>query len=135
MPKKHFEFKDHPADIKIKAYGKDLPELFINSALGMMYFLFAEAKIKIDKKDIIEVHAENTESLLVNWLAEILMLSDINNRAYKKFKILEMNAKKIKAEIGSGLAIAQDEIKAVTYHELSIKQRQGKYIATFCCDI
>jgi SHS2 domain-containing protein len=32
---KNYEILDHPADLKIKSFGKDLPEVFVNAALAI----------------------------------------------------------------------------------------------------
>jgi SHS2 domain-containing protein len=132
---KKYEFLDHPADIKIRSFGKDLPELFINSALGMMEFLYGKVATNYIQTEQIEVKANNLESLLVDWLAEILYLSDTNKRAYLDYKIIEFSKTKIIADVGSQPATAKDDIKAVTYHELSIIQQPDGWQATVVYDI
>jgi SHS2 domain-containing protein len=132
---KKYEFLDHPADIKIRSFGKDLPELFINSALGMMEFLYGKVATNYIQTEQIEVKANNLESLLVDWLAEILYLSDTNKRAYLDYKIIEFSKTKIIADVGSQTATAKDDIKAVTYHELSIIQQPDGWQATVVYDI
>lgn len=134
-----FKFLEHPADIKLRVFGANLPELFINAALGMMTFLYGEKTIKAQKlvtnKKSIEISGDNLEMLLVNWLNEILFLSDIHNCVYVEYKIIEFIENKIVAKIGGYGAVAQDEIKAVTYHELSIKQVDDGWQAEVVFDI
>jgi SHS2 domain-containing protein len=130
-----YQFLDHPADIKIRSFGKDLPELFANSALGMTAYLYGEKDIALTNEESIVVEAENLESLLVNWLAEILYLSAVNKRAYLKYNIQELTRTKISAKISSGKTIAKDEIKAVTYHELTITETKNGWEATVVYDI
>ncbi len=134
---KKYEFLEHPADLKIKSFGKDLPELFINSALGMMEFLYGKptGTARYATTEHIVITSDNLESLLIDWLAEILYLSDSNKRAYLNYKIIEFNNTKIVADAGSRKAIAKDDIKAVTYHELSIIQRKDGWVATVVYDI
>jgi SHS2 domain-containing protein len=130
-----YEFLEHPADIKIRASGKDLPEVFINSALGMMDFIYGGDRVKIDAVEIIEVAGEDNESLLVNWLAEILAVSSVQRHKFISYKIKEFSTRKIIAEISGGPAIAQDEIKAVTYHDLELKLADNVWYATLVYDI
>jgi len=132
---KKYEFLEHPADLKIRSFGKDLPELFINSALGMMDFLYAKLEKNYIQTERIELAADNLESLLVDWLAEILYLSDTNKRVYLDYKIIEFSKTKIIADVGSQTATAKDDIKAVTYHELSITQQPDGWQATVVYDI
>lgn len=135
---KQYEFLEHPADIKIRSYGKDLKELFINSALGMMDFLYgadAQSDVLATDYETIEVNAEDLDSLFVSWLAEILYSSDTNHRVYVEYKILEINEKHVVAEVGSGKTQAISDIKAVTYHELKIEKTQAGWMATVVYDI
>ncbi len=135
---KKYEFLDHPADIKIKSYGKNLAELFVNSALGMMVFLYGadELKnVKITHHETVEIEGENLENLLINWLFEILTCSDISNRAYLEFEIKKITSHKVLAQIGSGEALAKDEIKAVTYHDLFVTKVKNAWEAIVVYDI
>jgi len=123
---KSYEILDHPADLKIRAFGKSLPELFANIAQAVAQ----QQKNKIDKKDEgeweeIQIESTDLESLLVDWLGEILYRSDINKKVYFDFEIIEFseNPYKIKARIKGAPVEAKDtDIKAVTYHDLEIKK-------------
>ena len=132
---KKYEFLEHPGDIKIRSFGRSLPELFINTALGMMNFLYGEQSVPLTHSEQITLQAEDLESLLVDWLSEILWLSDTHHRVYTDYKIIELNENKIVADINSGPAKAKDDIKAVTYHELSISKVNSEWTATVVYDI
>ena len=131
---KKYEYLEHPADLKICAYGKTLPELFINAALAMTNFLFEVKETKIQKTKTVQMEADNLEDLLINWLAEILYLSDTNHQACVEFKIKTFDEKKIVAEVGMISAEAKDDIKAVTYSELNINKIDEGWKAIFVCD-
>lgn len=132
---KNFEYLEHPADVKICAYGKELAELFENAALGMMEYIFGKNHGKLDQLDHLIVEGEDTETLLVNWLSELLYLTAINKRKYFAFVISEFSQKKIVATVGSAKATPQNEIKAVTYHDLKIEQRDASWFAIVVYDI
>ncbi len=132
---KKYEFLEHPSELKIRSFGKDLPEVFVNSALAMMEFLFGKVSKNKIQHEWIEVEADNLESLLIDWLADILYLSNSKKRIYLDYKVLEFSNHKIVADIGSQKALAKDEIKAVTYHELSISKQNGLWQATVVYDI
>jgi len=131
---KKYEYLEHPADLKICAYGKTLPELFINAALAMTNFLYEIKETQIAKTETVQVKADNLEDLLINWLAEILYLSDTNYLACVDFKIKTFDEKKIIAEVGMTSAEAKDDIKAVTYSELKVKKIDDGWEAVFVCD-
>jgi SHS2 domain-containing protein len=132
-----YEILEHPADLKIRAYGRNLGELFTNTAMGMMEFLYGKdinkpqfinmRKIKIKSRDL--------ESLLVDWLSEILYLSDANNRAYVEYNIIKIDEKRIEAEVGSCPAEAKEDIKAVTYNELKVEKNNKGWVAEVVFDV
>jgi SHS2 domain-containing protein len=133
---KKYEFLEHPADIKIRAFGKDLPEVFINAALGMMSFLYAKQKNQeILSKQKIIITAENLESLLVNWLSELLWLSDTKHVVISDYRIKNLSPNKISASVSLIKAKAKEDIKAVTYNDLLITKKKNFWVAEIVFDI
>jgi SHS2 domain-containing protein len=130
-----YEFLDHPADIKIRAYGKDLSHLFINCALGMMDFLYGKPSLPTTYIERIEITADNQESLLVNWLADLLWRSDTYHRVYKTYHVEHLTPTQLIATVESAEAIAKEDIKAVTYHDLTIQPIGDRWMATVVYDI
>lgn len=131
-----YEILEHPADLKIRAYGKDLGGVFINMALAMMEFIYGR-KVKKEggEKEAIMAKGDDQESLLVNWLSEILYLSVTNKRAFADFKILELENNFVKAEAFAFKAVAADDIKAVTYNGLKIEKMVDGWAAEVVFDI
>jgi len=148
MHKLDFEILPHTADIKIRAYGKNKKELFRNALIGMfqsIHPIIAGCKTEnnrvvcdaLPEHHIIELKASDEESLLVDFLSEVLYLSDVHNEAYLDVTIDELTDTSIKATI-HGIAVTGFEvveIKAVTYHELVIKKDDGGWVAEIVFDI
>ena len=134
---KKYEFLEHPADIKIRSFGNNLTELFTNSALGMMAFLYGKdvEETTITNIEKVKIQAGDLESLLIDWLSELLYLSNSNYRAYVNYDFKKLNENELLVEVSSGRADAQDDIKAVTYHDLSINKNNNRYEATVVYDI
>jgi SHS2 domain-containing protein len=130
-----YKFLDHPSELKMQIFGSNLSELFTNAALGMMEYLYSKNELHADVFERIEIEAETLEDLLIDWLAEILYLSDSKKHAYVSYHILELSDKKIIAEVGSVRAIAINDIKAVTYSELTIAKKDDSYEAIIVFDI
>src|SRR5436190_17564288 len=130
-----FEILPHTADIKIRVFGKDKRELFKNALIGMfqsIHPIIEGATIKNDRficvdlpiQRKVNVASNNEIGLLVDFLSEALYLSDIYNEAYLDAVINNLNEKNINATL-LGIPIKGFEvveIKAVTYHDLSIKK-------------
>ena len=122
---KKFEVIEHTADMGIKAYGKDLSELFTNAAYGMASLITDLQKVNPKDSEDISLEAENREELLVSWLNEIIYLSASKSMLFSKFEVSEIDEKHLKAKIfGEEFDIdrhqIETEFKAATYHRLKI---------------
>lgn len=145
---KDFEQLSHTADIKIRAYGKTKKELFANAVVGMFQIIGPQVEgccIENDRvvcdelsiKHKVELYSFDEESLLVDFLSEALYLSDVNNEAYLAVDVHELSSMHIHATL-QGVKIQGFEvveIKAVTYHELTIKQVDNIWQADVVFDI
>jgi len=124
---KRFEVINHTADMGIKAYGKDLAELFINAAYGMASLITDLEKVNPKDSEDILLKAENREELLVSWLNEIIYLFASKNMLFSKFEVLKIDEKHLRAKIfGERLDTTRHQIetefKAATYHGLKISK-------------
>jgi len=143
-----FELVPHTADIQLRVYGKTLKDFFRNALIGMFQAIGPKSsackKIQgrlvcpdLPEKREIEIISIDLESLLVDFLSEALYLSDINNEAYLDAKIHEVNEKRIRATVYgvkiTGFEVV--EVKAVTYHDLEVKQVDGVWQADIVFDI
>ena len=131
-----FEFLDHPGDVKIRAWSTNLENLFVAAAEGMMLFLFGSgiADLAPDRTQTLEIEAKDREALLVEWLSELLYRATCEYRAYMGFRIHELTERKLKATVATAAAEAVEDIKAVTYHELSLRECECRWEASIVFD-
>jgi SHS2 domain-containing protein len=147
MPKQ-FELLPHTADIKIRVYGITIADLFKNAVIGMFQAirpLVPGCKIKNDivvcpqlpEHREVSVTSIDKEALLVDFLSEVLYLSDIHNEAYLDATVHEITDVHITATVHgikvTGFEVV--EIKAVTHHDLSIKKIKDIWQADIVFDI
>ena len=135
-----FKVLDHTADIGITAYGTDIKELFANAALGLFSLMIDLNTVKEDIQREIEVSAEDEETLLVEWLNELIYIFDVEHIIFKRFLIDVLNSGQIKARcFGEKLKLGhhklERQVKAATYHMLKISKRNGDYEVTVIFDI
>ena len=73
--------------------------------------------------------------LLVDFLNEVLAKSQINKRMYK-VESLKLIRNELTAEI-SGISVEkfEEDVKAVTYHEVDIKKEGDSYTTKLVLDI
>src|SRR3989338_2619855 len=74
--KKTFEFIPHTADVKFLAYGKTLEEAFAHAALATFATMTDIKKVKAKKKKKVSVKAKSKETLLYDFIQELLFLVD-----------------------------------------------------------
>jgi SHS2 domain-containing protein len=122
-----FEFIDiTTSDVAYRAYGKDLGELFSNAAIAMFEVMIKveDLEEKISRK--VEVDGHDFESLMFNWLNELLYYVDAENLAFKSFDVrVDEKNFSLKAvcrgeEIDREKHETKTVVKSATYHKLEI---------------
>jgi SHS2 domain-containing protein len=137
---KPFEIIDHTADIGIIAYGADIKELFANAAVGLFNLMADLKDLKENIRHEVEMSAEDIEVLLVEWLNELIYISDVEHVLFNRFEINALSGTELKATcFGERLKPGQQrlkrEIKAATYHMLHIDKADGSYKVQIIFDI
>jgi SHS2 domain-containing protein len=133
---KKYEVLEHKADLKIRAFGKDKKELFLNAMIGIFESAKYESQGKEMKKEI-KVSSLDLPSLLVDFLSEVLYLSEVNREVYDNIQFKKFSEKEIKGILfGKKLKRIGIQIKGVTYHNLEVRQKKDKtWQATILFDI
>lgn len=136
-----FEFFDHTADIGAHIYGRSLAELFENGARAMYETLGRLHKPETNRQKSVELQAESSEDLLHDWLADLLYEVEVNHVLYDNFEFHELTHRRLKATLRGGTidftrSQTNEEIKAVTYHQLRVEsQPDGSWRATVIFDV
>ena len=127
---KDFEIIDHTADIGIKAYGANMKEAFGNAARGLFSLITELDDVEEAEYRDVELTAPDQESLLVEWLNELIYLFDTENILFKRFDIDQLSQTHLKArsyghKVDSSRHKLKTGIKAATYHMLKIDKSNG----------
>lgn len=151
-----YEFLDHPADVGFRARGRSLEEVFAAAAQAMCDYGWELNTVRARDTVDIRTRAATPEDLLYSWLSEVLFLCDAEQWVFKSFTVEEVkqpaHSPVEKAKPDEGLlwevrGHGQGErfdkrrhrsrtyIKAVTYHQLAVEQRQGTWYATIYLDV
>lgn len=113
---------EHTADWEIEVWAPDLAGLFEEAARGMYALSGARLDVRKPESRTIVVSAIEPEVLLVMFLEELLYFGELENLGFDKFELrLEDGELSAKLEGGS-LVSLEKEIKAVTYHNLHIRE-------------
>ena len=138
--KRTFEIIDHTADVGIVAYGADVEDLFSNAALAMFSLITELESIEEKLHFDLKVSSEDRDSLLVEWLNELIYLFDVEHILFNRFDIESLTHNQLKA-VCYGETFdpmkhkIKIEVKAATYHMLKLDKNGGGYKAQIIFDI
>jgi SHS2 domain-containing protein len=120
-PDEGFREHEHTADWELEVWASDLSNLLKQAALGM----YALAGLRLSSEPRIErrlqLSAPDAESLLVGFLQELLFISEIDGVGFDQFEIRLVDLTLDAMLVGTSISSISKEIKAVTYHNLQIR--------------
>jgi SHS2 domain-containing protein len=135
-----FEVLEHTADIGFRAWGGSQADLFENSACALLSIAAGELAAAGTETVPVQLSAADPESLLVDWLSEILYLFDADRLAPARFQVDAITTTSLRARIsGEPRDPARHPwrliVKAITYHQIEVAQRNGRWEAQVFLDI
>lgn len=135
-----FELLEHPADIGFRARGGTVSELFANAAKAMLSIAAVLDNVTPREQFRLSAEGSDYESLLVNWLSEVLYWYDGKGVALGEFQINSIDPSSISA-IGFGEPRDPERhparlvVKAVTWHQLKVDETPEGWVAEVFLDI
>ncbi len=142
MPAKKpdFEIVEHTADVGVRATGVDLPELVANVARGMCSIVADPDTVRPGTAVAVRASGDNHEDLMVHWLNELLYIIDAKHFLFCDFTVESVTDTNVKAkawgeELDHSRHDIRTEVKAATYHELSVKKQDAGWTAFVLFDI
>jgi SHS2 domain-containing protein len=136
---KDYEILEHTADVGIKITGSSLTEIFWKAIHATVDILSGGIEIKPRIERGFTAKEEKIETALVSILEEIIYFFE---KELFLPSVCSVNIKKdiYKINLKGNFVTAEDikngtEIKAVTYHQLKIKEVRGGFQATVIFDV
>ena len=133
-----YEFLSHTADVKVRAYGNSVGEAFTSAALALKKTVAGNIAIAAECEKTVAVKGGDPEALLYGFIEEFLYLLDAES--FMLSEILEINVagNKVQARVLGDDARNYEfanSVKAVTYSEMQVAQKDGKWTAQFVLDV
>jgi SHS2 domain-containing protein len=137
---KRFEILDHTADIGIVVHGQNLKALFENAGEAFFHIITDLRKVRRRVEKRIDIKGESLDRLMVDWLSELLYLHDVESLLFKGFKVDSVGEGGLKAMVKGepfqeGVHVIKTEVKAVTYHQIEVRQENGRWRAQVIFDL
>ena len=133
---------EHTADLGLRVFAADLPDLFRTAGEGLFDVIVANrGDVQVVATESVSLSAESAEDLLFKWLNELIFLSETKHYLYTQFDVaLNDMGSKLEATIGGepidrGRHELDHEVKAATRHGLSLRPEQGGWVAEVILDI
>jgi SHS2 domain-containing protein len=134
------EIIDHTGDIGIRITARSREELFATAAKAMVQLILPSRGTGTTEQRHYQATGDDDEQLLVNWLSEINFYFQTEQFLPCDILTLEMNDNSLQAEVtGNVISLEHNsihtDIKAVTYHRISVKKINDLWTAQVIFDI
>jgi len=131
---------DHTADVGLDVFGADPAALFATAARAMFDIMVAPESVRAAQSLSLTVEGADWPDLMVNWLRELLFLWSGKGLLVHATEILEISAGRITAEVSvdsfdPARHALGSEIKAVTYHQITVQRNLTGWEARIIFDV
>jgi SHS2 domain-containing protein len=137
---KRFRYFDHTGDLGVAIRGRDLPEIFASAAAALTSVITDRRRIRVREAWEIVATGASGEELLVSWLQELLYLFETRGLLFREFEIQRLDKTQLRA-VARGENYDPERhpikttVKAVTYHQLRIRQTGGDWRVRIVFDL
>jgi len=135
---KKYQILKHRADLKIIAFGKTKEEVFINMVLAIQNFLKTSPSnlTELEKERNVKIKSLDLESLIVDFLNEIIFFIDAEKEFYTDFKFRKLTDTELEIVLTNfNFDSKQGNIKAATYNDVEFLKVGSGWQTTVLFDI
>src|SRR3989344_4749611 len=138
---KPYEYFEHTADVKFRAYGKNLDEAFSNVPLAFFNLVIDTDTVKPAVNKQVQVSTSKKESLLFDFVDELVYLLS-EGFLLHKVENLSITQKEDSYELSATLLMddhknyaTHGDIKAATYNDMLIEEKPDGVMIQMVVDV
>jgi SHS2 domain-containing protein len=140
MKNTKFEILEHTADIGFRARGITPADLFASAALALESIAIRAGHVEEREVYRLEASGAGYESLLVNFLSEVLYYLDGKRIVFRRFEFEHISPNEVRARGHGEPRDANRQpsrlvVKGVTYHQLEVREEEGSWVAVVFLDV
>lgn len=131
---------EHTADLGLRIQADDLNTLFAEAGTALCSILVANPEeVHAVEEMSFTIKCDDVEGLMHDWLTELLFTFHVNRRLLNKFAVniqsTGLTATAQGEKIDPSRHIINEEIKAITWHNLKVDHNKAGWIAEVIVDI
>ena len=135
-----YEFFDHTADVGIRAKGATLEELFIHMAQGLIELIAEDSVLHARQPRAVALTADDVEGLLLAWLQELLFWFSTERFLPVQYTLAAVTQTALMGTVRGDVFdparhVQGREVKAITRHQLRVRQVDDEWEAEVIVDI
>ncbi len=135
-----YEFFEHTADLGLRIRAADLNTLFADAAQALFAAIVEDlATVRTEQEVRIDLPPDDREYLLFDWLKHLLIRFDTDHLLFGRFAVVIDNTGLHGTAWGEPLDRSrhnlEHEVKAITYHGLTVEQTPDGWLAEVIVDI
>jgi SHS2 domain-containing protein len=135
-----WEYFEVAADVGVHAWGPDLAACFRQCGLGVLNLIVSLDAVRPDESREVNARGETPETLLVNWVNELLYLHDVEGFVAHDLARPEIDRTRLQVTLTGEPVDPRRHprgtvVKAATFHGLALEQDPGRVSARLILDI
>jgi SHS2 domain-containing protein len=130
-------FVEHTSEVELHLEAPDESALFIEAGLAIAELMLGEGPRSAETVfEQVVVTAPDRAALLAAWIDELIFRAEIRKAVFTSFVVRAIAERELTAELrGIAEPILKTAVKAATYHDLAVEQREGGWVATVVLDV
>ena len=137
-----YRYLPHTADVKFEVFAHSLEETFQNCLLAVTNLMIEDKKIKPKLKRKIKIKAKKIESLIFDFVNEIIYFVDVYGLLSKRITSLKIEEKDGFFSLGGVIEgdnykkyEVHGHVKAATYYDMVFEKKKNKYRVVMVLDV
>jgi SHS2 domain-containing protein len=130
-------FVEHTSEVELHLHAPSLAALFIEAGQAVAELMLAEGEqAAATVVAEVEVNAPDRAALLAAWIDELVFCAETRKAVFVGFAIRRIDECVVAARIrGIPEPVIKTAVKAATFHDLRVEQRDGGWVATVVLDV
>lgn len=135
-----FETFDHTADLGLRVRASGLNDLFAEASRALFSIIVDNLDdVRPEHRIDVDVHGNDREFLLFDWLRELLYRFDAEHTLFSRFEVTVsddgLKGTAWGENYDAGRHRLGHEVKAITYHGLKVESLENEWLGEFIVDI